>query len=78
MDGRTVYSEIFSSHMENQKRDNVNKCDQFAHVSFQAGNRKKHKYNQCDYASVNAGYLRTHMGQFVQGGKNGCLMSFFF
>ena len=69
MDGSTSYSEILSSHMEYQKRDNVNKFDWFAHVSFQAGNQKKHKCNQCDYASVNTGHLRTHMRRHA-GEKN--------
>ena len=55
--------------MEYQKIDNVNKGDQFAHVSVQAGNWKKRKCNQYDYASVNAGHLRTHMRRHA-GEKN--------
>ena len=61
MDMDTSSSEMLSSVMENQKRNNANKCNQFAQVSVQAGGRTKHKCNICDYASLRAGNLRTHL-----------------
>ena len=61
MDMGTSSSEMLSSVMENQKRNNANKCNQFAQVSVQAGGRTKHKCDICDYASLRAGNLRTHL-----------------
>ena len=39
---------------------------------------KPHKCNQCGNAYSRTHHLDTHMGQFLQGGKNGCFVSLFF
>ena len=36
------------------------------------------KCNQCDFASTRVGNMRTHMGQFLQDGKNVHSLSLFF